>query len=85
MLRLKHGGEYFPSAVGEVNVVTKMKAVMLLLAVKAMVVLFCLNCIMDRDALVGIAIFLTYLAQKGKSALQLRKTFPDYFYAAKTK
>ena len=76
---LKHGGEYFPSAVGEVNVVTKMKAVDAVIGGEGNGGVILPQLHYGRDALVGIAIFLTYLAQNGKSALQLRKTFPDYF------
>ena len=76
---LKHGGEYFPSAVGEVNVVTKMKAVNAVIGGEGNGGIILPQLHYGRDALVGIAIFLTYLAQNGKSALQLRKTYPDYF------
>jgi len=76
---LKYGGEYFPSAVGEVNVVTKMKAVNAVIGGEGNGGIILPQLHYGRDALVGIAIFLTYLAQNGKSALQLRKTYPDYF------
>jgi len=76
---LKHGGEYFPSAVGEVNVVSKMKAVNAVIGGEGNGGIILPQLHYGRDALVGIAIFLTYLAQNGKSALQLRKTYPDYF------
>jgi phosphomannomutase len=76
---LKHGGEYFPSAVGEVNVVTKMKAVNAVIGGEGNGGIILPQLHYGRDALVGIAIFLTYLSQNGKSALQLRKTYPDYF------
>jgi phosphomannomutase len=76
---VKHGGEYFPSAVGEVNVVTKMKAVNAVIGGEGNGGIILPQLHYGRDALVGVAIFLTYLAQNGKSALQLRKTYPDYF------
>ena len=76
---LKNGGEYFPSAVGEVNVVTKMKAVDAVIGGEGNGGVILPQLHYGRDALVGIAIFLTYLSQNGKSALQLRKTYPDYF------
>lgn len=78
-ITLKHGGEYFPSAVGEVNVVAKMKAVNAVIGGEGNggIILPVLH--YGRDALVGIALFLTYLAQTSKSVLQLRKTYPDYF------
>ena len=76
---LKHGGEYFPSAVGEVNVVTKMKEVNAVIGGEGNGGIILPQLHYGRDALAGIALFLTYLAQNGKSALQLRKTYPDYF------
>ncbi|MEP6467904.1 MAG: phosphoglucosamine mutase, partial [Parafilimonas sp.] len=76
---LKHGGEYFPSAVGEVNVVTKMKAVNAVIGGEGNGGIILPQLHYGRDALVGIALFLTQLAQYGKSVLQLRKTYPDYF------
>lgn len=76
---LKHGGEYFSSAVGEVNVVTKMKAVNAVVGGEGNGGIILPQLHYGRDALAGIALFLTYLAQTGKSALQLRKTYPDYF------
>ncbi|HEX5152264.1 MAG TPA: phosphoglucosamine mutase [Parafilimonas sp.] len=78
-ITLKYGGEYFPSAVGEVNVVTKMKAVNAVIGGEGNGGIILPQLHYGRDALVGIAIFLTYLAQNGKSVLQLRKTYPDYF------
>lgn len=76
---LKHGGEYYPSAVGEVNVVTKMKEVNAVIGGEGNGGVILPQLHYGRDALAGIALFLTYLAQSDKSALQLRKTYPDYF------
>ncbi len=76
---IKYGGEYFPSAVGEVNVVTKMKAVDAVIGGEGNGGIILPQLHYGRDALAGIAIFLTYLSQSNKSALQLRKTYPDYF------
>ncbi|MEP6684468.1 MAG: phosphoglucosamine mutase [Parafilimonas sp.] len=76
---LKHGGEYFPSAVGEVNVVTKMKAVDAVIGGEGNGGVILPQLHYGRDALVGIALFLTQLAHNGRSVLQLRKTYPDYF------
>ncbi|MEO8712095.1 MAG: phosphoglucosamine mutase, partial [Parafilimonas sp.] len=76
---LKNGGEYFSSAVGEVNVVAKMKAVNAVIGGEGNGGVILPQLHYGRDALVGIAIFLTYLSQNGKSVLQLRKTYPDYF------
>jgi phosphomannomutase len=76
---LKHGGEYFPSAVGEVNVVAKMKAVNAVIGGEGNGGIILPQLHYGRDALVGIALFLTYLSQSDRTALQLRKTYPDYF------
>lgn len=76
---LKHGGEYFPSAVGEVNVVNRMKEVNAVIGGEGNggIILPALH--YGRDALVGIALFLTHLANSEKSIKQLRGTYPDYF------
>ncbi|MBN9297420.1 MAG: phosphoglucosamine mutase [Filimonas sp.] len=78
-ITLKHGGEYFPSAVGEVNVVTKMKAVNAVIGGEGNGGIIVPDLHYGRDALIGIALFLTYLAQSKKSAKQLRGSYPDYF------
>ncbi len=75
----KHGGEYTPSAVGEVNVVNKMKAVNAVIGGEGNGGIIVPDLHYGRDALIGIALFLTHLALEKKSALQLRKTYPDYF------
>lgn len=76
---VKHGGEYFPSAVGEVNVVTKMKAVNAVIGGEGNGGIIVPDLHYGRDALIGIALFLTHLAKEKKSAKQLRSTYPDYF------
>ena len=76
---LKHGGEYFPSAVGEVNVVTKMKAVNAVIGGEGNGGIIVPDLHYGRDALIGIALYLTSLAKSKKSSKQLRGTFPDYF------
>jgi phosphomannomutase len=78
-ITIKHGGEYFPSAVGEVNVVTKMKEVNAVIGGEGNGGIILPQLHYGRDALAGIALFLTYIAQNHKSVLQLRKTYPDYF------
>jgi len=78
-ITLKHGGTYSPSAVGEVNVVAKMKEVNAVIGGEGNGGIILPELHYGRDALVGIALFLTYLAQTNKSVLQLRKTYPDYF------
>jgi phosphomannomutase len=75
----KHGGSYFPSAVGEVNVVNKMKAVNAVIGGEGNGGIIVPDLHYGRDALIGIALFLTHLAQSKKSIKQLRNTYPDYF------
>jgi phosphomannomutase len=76
---LKNGGEYFPSAVGEVNVVNKMKAVKAVIGGEGNGGIIVPDLHYGRDALIGIALFLTHLANSKKSIKQLRNTYPDYF------
>ena len=76
---VKHGGEYFPSAVGEVNVVNKMKAVNAVIGGEGNGGIIVPDLHYGRDALIGIALFLTHLANSKKSIKQLRNTYPDYF------
>ncbi len=76
---IKHGGEYFPSMVGEVNVVNKMKAVNAVIGGEGNGGIIVPDLHYGRDALIGIALFLTHLAQSKKSIKQLRSTYPDYF------
>ncbi len=75
----KHGGQYYPSAVGEVNVVNKMKAVNAVIGGEGNGGIIVPDLHYGRDALIGIALFLTHLAQSKKSIKQLRNTYPDYF------
>jgi phosphomannomutase len=75
----KHGGNYFASAVGEVNVVNKMKAHDAIIGGEGNGGIIIPALHYGRDALIGIALFLTHLAKSGKTTLQLRKTYPDYF------
>ena len=74
----KHGGQYFASAVGEVNVTTKMKEVGAVIGGEGNGGVIYPESHYGRDALVGIVLFLSSLAQKGCTASELRKTFPDY-------
>ncbi len=76
---LKHGGEYFPSAVGEVNVVNRMKEVNAVIGGEGNGGIIVPDLHYGRDALIGIALFLTFLARTERSSKQLRGTFPDYF------
>jgi len=76
---IKHGGEYFPSMVGEVNVVNKMKAVNAVIGGEGNGGIIVPDLHYGRDALIGIALFLTHLANSNRSIKQLRSTYPDYF------
>jgi len=78
-LTQKAGGEYFPSAVGEVNVVKKMKEVDAVIGGEGNGGIIVPDFHYGRDALIGIALFLSHLAQFGKSISALRKQYPDYF------
>jgi phosphomannomutase len=75
----KHGGTYYASAVGEVNVVTKMKEVKAVIGGEGNGGIIDPHLHYGRDALIGIALFLTHLAKSGLSCSALRKTYPDYF------
>ncbi|GLU54204.1 phosphoglucosamine mutase [Dyadobacter frigoris] len=76
---LKAGGEYFASAVGEVNVVTTMKANNAVIGGEGNGGVIYPESHYGRDALVGIALFLTHLAKFGKTASVLRKSYPSYY------
>lgn len=75
----KHGGSYYASAVGEVNVVSKMKEVNAVIGGEGNGGIIDPQLHYGRDALAGIALFLSHLAQSGVPASQLRKSYPDYF------
>jgi len=75
----KHGGQYFPSAVGEVNVTKKMKEVHAVIGGEGNGGVIVPELHYGRDALIGIALFLTHLAKTGLSVRALRNTYPDYF------
>ena len=78
-ITLKHGGEYFPSAVGEVNVVKKMKEKNAVIGGEGNGGIIVPDLHYGRDALIGIALFLTFVAHSKKSVKQLRGNYPDYF------
>ena len=78
-ITIKHGGTYSASAVGEVNVVTKMKEVNAVIGGEGNGGIIVPDLHYGRDALIGIALFLTHLAKEKKSIKQLRNTYPDYF------
>ena len=77
----RYGMEYNASAVGEVNVVTKMKATNAVIGGEGNGGVIYPESHYGRDALVGIALFLSHLAHEGKKVTELRATYPEYFIA----
>jgi len=75
----KHGGQYFASAVGEVNVVRTMKQYDAVIGGEGNGGVIYPEMHYGRDALCGAALFLTLLAQSGQSTSQLRGNYPDYY------
>ncbi len=78
-ITLKHGGEYFASAVGEVNVIETMKSVNAVIGGEGNGGVIYPELHYGRDALVGIALFLSHLATSELSCSQLHEKYPDYF------
>ncbi len=77
-ITLKNGGEYFPSAVGEVNVVKKMKEVNAVIGGEGNGGIIVPDFHYGRDALIGIALFLSHLANFNKGLKSLRRNYPSY-------
>lgn len=75
----KRGGQYHASAVGEVNVVDKMKETDAIIGGEGNGGIIYPESHYGRDALVGIGLFLTHLAKFGKSCSRLRASFPNYY------
>ena len=75
----KHGCTYYPSAVGEVNVVDKMKEVEAVIGGEGNGGVIYPELHYGRDALAGIGLFLSLLAKRGMKASKLRNTYPNYF------
>jgi phosphomannomutase len=78
-ITLKHGGQYFPSAVGEVNVVKKMKEVDAVIGGEGNGGIIVPDFHYGRDALIGIGLFLSHLANHKNGMKSFRKQYPDYF------
>ena len=78
---LRHGGEYFASAVGEVNVTTKMKEAGAVIGGEGNGGVIYPASHYGRDALVGIALFLSLLAERGVTLTTLRASLPQYSIA----
>ena len=79
----KHGGTYEASAVGEVNVVKLMKKNNVVIGGEGNGGIIYPESHYGRDALVGVALFLSLLAEKKMSVSELRKTYPNYFMSKK--
>jgi len=75
----KHGGIYTAAAVGEVNVVAAMKSTKAIIGGEGNGGIILPELHYGRDALVGIALFLTHLAKSGKKCSELRASYPAYF------
>jgi len=78
-ITLKHGGQYFPSAVGEVNVVNKMKEVQAVIGGEGNGGIIVPDLHYGRDALIGIGLFLSALARHKNGMRSFRSKYPDYF------
>ena len=78
-ITLKNGGEYFPSAVGEVNVVSKMKEVKAVIGGEGNGGIIVPDFHYGRDALIGIVLFLSHFANYPKGLKSFRGNYPDYF------
>ena len=79
----KHGGMYEASAVGEVNVVKLMKKNKVVIGGEGNGGIIYPESHYGRDALVGVALFLSLLAEKKMKVSELRKTYPNYFMSKK--
>jgi phosphomannomutase len=75
----RHGGNYHASAVGEVNVVNRMKEVSAVIGGEGNGGIIVPELHYGRDALIGIALVLSQLSRSGKTAAQLRRSYPDFF------
>jgi phosphomannomutase len=83
-ITLKNGGKYFASAVGEVNVVKEMKKQKAVIGGEGNGGVIYPELHYGRDAMVGIALFLSHLARSGKNSSILRSSYPNY-YMSKSK
>ena len=75
----KHGGQYFASAVGEVNVVASMKEKNAIIGGEGNGGIIYPKSHYGRDSIVGIALFLTHYAKQSLTCSELRKSYPSYF------
>lgn len=77
----RHGGKYTAAAVGEVNVTTQMKNVNAVIGGEGNGGVIYPESHYGRDALVGVALFLSHLAHKGCTVSELKASYPEYFMA----
>ncbi len=77
----KHNAKYYASAVGEVNVSTKMKAVNAVIGGEGNGGVILPELHYGRDALLGVALILSYMAETGKKLTDIRSIYPNYFMA----
>jgi phosphomannomutase len=82
-ITIRNGGNYYPSAVGEVNVVNKMKEVEAVIGGEGNGGIIVPDFHYGRDALIGIGLFLSHLAAHKNGMRSLRAEYPDYFIAKK--
>jgi phosphomannomutase len=80
---VKHGGEYFAAAVGEVNVVEKMKAVNAVIGGEGNGGIIVPELHYGRDAIVGIALFLSHFVEMNMTMSALKQTYPAYYMGKK--
>jgi phosphomannomutase len=78
-ITIRHGGQYFPSPVGEVNVVEKMKSVQAVIGGEGNGGIIVPDLHYGRDALIGIGLFLSALAGHKNGMRSFRSKYPDYF------
>ncbi len=78
-----HGGSYSASAVGEVNVVAEMKATHAVIGGEGNGGVIYPECHYGRDALVGVALFLSHLARSGRKTSEIRRALPQYCISKK--
>lgn len=78
-ITIKHGGSYQAAAVGEVNVVAKMRETNAIIGGEGNGGVIYPTLHAGRDALVGIALFLSHLARSGKKCTEIRKEYPEYY------
>lgn len=79
----KYNQKYFASAVGEVNVVEKMKVEQAVIGGEGNGGIIYPELHYGRDSLVGAALFLTFMAKSGKSCKEIRKSYPPFFMSKK--